>query len=103
MHILKQIFEDAKEREVMWVMKEGGIMCVMKKMRDKRERDDSVSRKRIETLHKITMRWKFRMENKGKREKAWMVESEGVIETIVCLGRDESDWMAWEMMKVLGV
>jgi hypothetical protein len=68
MSILKSLIMHTGEREMVWIMKEGGTMCVIKKMRDKRERDDSVRQECFETLSKVLECWKWGI----KKEVVWV-------------------------------
>jgi hypothetical protein len=84
MDILEKIFQFGKESEVLWVMKEGGTMCVMKKIGDKRERSIPVEGECFRCLWHLLIDWRMRRKGKENREVVWELEMEGGIDGLIC-------------------
>jgi hypothetical protein len=86
MDIMRTVFMRGKEEDVRWVLRGGGVVCVLKKVGEKKERKDSVKVKGLwglkEFLEAIFVsHFKFRrVEMKGRKEwrdGEWMIEREG--------------------------
>jgi hypothetical protein len=103
MAILGRIFEYAEEREKCWVMKEGGTMCVMKKMRDKRERDDYVRNQCFETVKDVLWSWRWRLKKEQHRKEMRTMEREGGIDVAVYFGRNKYCLKEGGILSLLGI
>jgi hypothetical protein len=65
-------------------MKEGGTLCVMKKMGDKRERRKDVRDFFFKGLQKLLKDWRWGMKGKEKGEVEWELERVTGIDGFIC-------------------
>jgi hypothetical protein len=97
------LFCYGREEEVKFVIREGGIKCVVVKMKEKEEREEKVKEKGKEALRYCLYQWPFgdripyRMKEgwKGEeitRKMMWMMEEEDVKETLIMSDPDGIDW-----------
>jgi hypothetical protein len=94
LHVLYLLFHYGREEEMKLVMREGGMKCVVLKMREKEEREKDVKEKGKEALRRCLCRdpygnripyrkkegWKWK---EIMREIMWMMEEEDVKETLI--------------------
>jgi hypothetical protein len=94
MNVLWSLFQYGKEEEVKFVIREGGMKCIVLKIREKEEREEKVKRNGKEDLTYYLCQNPFedriptRMKEgwKGKelmRKMIWMMEEEDVKETLI--------------------
>jgi hypothetical protein len=94
LHVLWYLFMEGREEEVKFVMREGGVKCVVVKMREEEEREERVKETGKNALGycfscylgRERIPYRRKEEWKGKeimREIMWMTEEEDVKETLL--------------------
>jgi hypothetical protein len=93
LNILENLFHHESTEEVKWVMREGGVIVVLRKMREKKEREDEVMKCNVNVLNEFlhSSEWerkRRREEMKGMkewREEMWKIEKEGGSDSLFSL------------------
>jgi hypothetical protein len=91
LEIIQHLFFRGSIEEVKWVMREGGMNVVLKKMREKKEREEEVWKSNVEGMKKFLHssyygRKRRREETKGMkemREGRWKIEREGGCDSLI--------------------
>jgi hypothetical protein len=111
LRLLQTLFENGGESEVEGMVKEGGVLAVIRRVREKEERNRKVMynacwaaatflRPSYDQIRRLKQEWKGKKE---WRELMWMMEEEGGID-IMCGMREADGWYdAREVMILLGI
>jgi hypothetical protein len=105
------LFEKGGEGEVEWMVKEGGVRSMIRRVREKKERNSYVMYFTCWAAGAFLRPWlggirRVRKEWKGKkewREVMWMMEEEGGIDSMCGMKEADGGSVAKEVLKALGI
>jgi hypothetical protein len=109
--LLHTLFIEGRESEVKWEVKEGGVLAVIRRVREKDERNRDVLCCGCLAADQFLHLWssqirRVRGEWKGKkewREVMWMMEEEGEIDS-VCAGNEAyGGFFVKDVLRMLGL
>jgi hypothetical protein len=109
--LLCSLFERCEERGVEWVVKEGGVLAAIRRVREKEERNvfarfyacwaaGELLGSYTDQIRGVREEWKG---TKEWREAMWMMEEEGEIDSLC--GRAKADGGGWaeDVLRELGI
>jgi hypothetical protein len=108
---LQTLFYWGGEREVEWVVKEGGVLAVIRRLREKEERNGHVMynacrvaaillRPYSDPIRRLREEWKGKKE---WREVMWMMEEEGEIDSVCAMTEANGVLYAKDVLSELGI
>jgi hypothetical protein len=110
--LFETLFETGEEREVEWIVKEGGLLAVIRRVREKEERNIGVMSAACWTAYKFLRPWdhksirRLRTEWKGKKEwrvMMWMMEEDGGIDSMHAVKEAYGRDYAKDVLRTLGI
>jgi hypothetical protein len=111
LELLRALFSWGEESEVAWMVKEGGIRTVIRRVREKEERNRHFMhnacwaaaeflRPYSDPIRRLREEWKGKKE---WREVMWMMEEEGEIDSMCGRAIADDEYKAQEVLNLLGI